>query len=95
MAGKPVPALDYLSDPGKHPPQAVCAVFGDESFLRRQAILCLREAVLGGDDGDFSLSTFEGRSAPFRDVYEVLSTVAMFGGGKRLVVVEEIGRAHV
>ena len=89
MAGKPIPALDYLAQPEKYPPQPVCAVFGDESFLRRQAILCLRAAVLGGGDGDFSLSTFEGRGTLFRDVHEVLSTVAMFGGGKRLAVVED------
>jgi len=89
MAAKPVPALDYLAQPDKYPPKPVYAVFGNESFLRRQAILCLRSAVLGGDDGDFSLSTFEGRGLLFRDVHEVLSTVAMFGGGKRLAVVED------
>jgi DNA polymerase-3 subunit delta len=89
MAGKPISALDYLAKPEKHPPRPVCAVFGDESFLRRQAILCLRAAVLGGEDADFSLTTFEGRSSLFRDVYEELWTVAMFGGGKRLVVVED------
>ena len=89
MAGKPTPALDYLAQADKHPPRPVCAVFGDESFLRRQAILCLRAAVLGGDDGDFSLSVFEGRGTLFRDVHDVLSTVAMFGGGKRLAVVED------
>ena len=89
MAGKPIPALDYLAQPERHPPLPVCAVFGDEPFLRRQAIACLRTAVLGGGDADFSLSSFEGRSSPFRDVHEVLSTVAMFGGGKRLAVVED------
>ena len=44
--------------------------------------------MLGGDDADFSLTTFEGRGTLFRDVHEVLSTVAMFGGGQRLAVVE-------
>jgi len=89
MAGKPIAALDYLAKPDKYPPLPVCAVFGDESFLRRQAILCLRGAVLGGDEGDFSFNTFEGRGALFRDVHEVLSTVAMFGDGRRLVVVDD------
>jgi len=89
MAGKPVQALDYLSNPGKHPPGAVCAVFGEELFLRRQAIGCLREAVLGGDEGDFSLSAFEGRNAVLRDVLDVLATLPMFGGGKRLVIIED------
>jgi DNA polymerase III subunit delta len=90
MADKPIPALDYLAKPDKHPAKPVCAFFGDELFLRRQAILGLRAAVLGccGDDGDFSLTTFEGRSTPFRDVHEVLSTVAMFGSGCRLAIVE-------
>jgi DNA polymerase-3 subunit delta len=89
MADKPIAALDYLAKPEKHPPRPVCAVFGDEAFLRRQVILGLRTAVLGGDEGDFSLSTFDGRGAVFRDVHEVLSTVAMFGGGRRLAVVED------
>ena len=89
MADKPLAALDYLAQPDKHPPLPVCAVFGDETFLRRQAILCLRSAVLGGEDGDFSLTAFDGRGTPLRDVLDEFSTVAMFGGGQRLVVVEE------
>jgi DNA polymerase III subunit delta len=88
MAEKPTTALDYLANPAKYPVRPVCAVFGDETFLRRQTILALRSAVLGGDDADFSLTAFEGRDTLFRDVHEVLSTVAMFGGGSRLAVVE-------
>ncbi|MFZ1932191.1 MAG: DNA polymerase III subunit delta [Thermoguttaceae bacterium] len=88
MAEKPATALDYLANPAKYPAKPVCAVFGDETFLRRQTILALRSAVLGGEDADFSLTAFEGRDTPFRDVHEVLSTVAMFGGGCRLAVVE-------
>ena len=64
------------------------AVFGAEAFLRRQVILGLRSAVLGGDEGDFSLRTFAGRGTLLRDVLEELATVAMFGGS-RLVVVED------
>ena len=86
---KTLHALEYLAQPEKHPPQPVCAVYGDEAFLRRQAILKLREAVLGGDEGDFSFTTVDGRKAEWRDVHEDLSTVAMFGGGRRLVLVEE------
>ena len=66
----------------------MCAVFGAEAFLRRQVILGLRSAVLGGDEGDFSLRTFAGRGTLLRDVLEELATVAMFGGS-RLVVVED------
>lgn len=82
-------AVDYLRAPEKHPPRPICAVFGDEPFLRRQVLLRLREAVLGGDEGDFSYSAFEGRRTELRDVLDELSTMAMFGGDRRLVVVEE------
>ncbi len=86
---KKLHAIDYLAKVDKYPPREVCAVFGDEPFLRRQVILQIRADVLGGDDADFSLSTFEGRKAELRDVLEELSTLAMFGGGRRLAVVEE------
>jgi len=85
---KPLSAIDYLAQPQQHPPQAVCVVFGDELFLRRQAILAVRHAVLGGEEADFSLRAFAGPEAEFRDVEEELSTLAMFGG-RRLAVVEE------
>ena len=62
MAAKTLHAIDYLAKPQKHPPRPVCAVFGDEPFLRRQALIRLREAVLGGDEAEFSLATFEGRT---------------------------------
>ena len=81
-------AIDYLAQPDKHPPKAVCVAFGDEPFLRRQVLLAIRHAVLGGEEADFSLTTFEGRTAEYRAVVEELTTVAMFGG-QRLVVVDE------
>lgn len=93
----PIRAVDYVFQPERFPPRPVCVAFGDEPFLRRRALLTLREAVLGKEGGDFSLSTFEGQAAEYRDVLQELSTVAMFGPGKRLVVVEaadEFVRRH-
>jgi DNA polymerase-3 subunit delta len=89
MAGKALHAFDYLAQPERHRPGAVCAVFGDDLFLRRQALLALRRVVLGENEGEFSLATFEGCTAELLDVLEELATVAMFGPGQRLVVVEE------
>ncbi len=43
MAAKTLHAVDYLAAPQKHPAQAVCVVFGDEPFLRRQALMKLRQ----------------------------------------------------
>ncbi len=82
----PLHAAEYLAHPQKHSPQPICVLVGDEPFLKRQALLRLRAAVLG-DEGDFALSTFEG-NAELPDVLQELATVAMFGG-KRLVVVDE------
>jgi DNA polymerase-3 subunit delta len=87
MAGS-LRALDYLARADKHPPQPVCVVYGDESFLKREVLRALRGAVLGSGDGDFSLASFEGRSAELRDVLAEVETVSMFGEGRRLVVVE-------
>ena len=83
-----VHAIDYQGQPDKYPPKAVCVVFGDEPFLRRQALLELRHAVLGGEEGDFSLTIFPGATAEFRSVMSELMTLAMFGS-QRLVVVDE------
>jgi len=83
---KPVAAVDLLAEPEKYPPAAVCVLFGDESFLHRQALVCLRAAVLGSEEDDFSLTSFEG-DVPLSDVLDELGTVAMFGG-RRLVVIE-------
>ena len=81
-------AIDYLAQPGKYPPKPVCVAYGDDLFLRRQVLLSLRHAVLGGDEGDFSLTSFDGRTTEFREVVEELTTLAMFGG-QRLVVVDD------
>jgi DNA polymerase-3 subunit delta len=89
MAANAVQAVDFLAHPEKHSPRAVCAVFGEEAFFRRQVLLVIRKAVLGDGEGNFSLSTFSGRTVELRDVLDELATVAMFGGGKRLVVVDE------
>jgi DNA polymerase-3 subunit delta len=49
----------------------------------------LRDVVLGAGDAEFSHSTFAGPSAQLHEVLDELSTVALFGGGRRLVTVDE------
>jgi DNA polymerase-3 subunit delta len=83
-----IPATDYLANPDKYPPKPVCVAFGEEFFLRRQVLLGLRHSVLGDDEGDFSLTSFEGPTAEFRQVADELTTMAMFGS-QRLVMVDE------
>lgn len=86
---KPLDALDYLAKPAKHPAAGVCVLFGDESFLKRQVLAQLKESVLSGEDAAFSTSLFNGGALALRDVMDALSTRALFGGGRHLVVVEE------
>jgi DNA polymerase III subunit delta len=82
-------ALDFLSEPVQYPAAAVCAVFGDETFLKREVLKALRRQVLSGDEDEFSLTTVTGKEAQLREVLDSLATVTLFGDGRRLVVVEE------
>lgn len=86
---KALHAIDYLAAPGDHAPRPVNVVFGDESFLKRQVLASLKKHALGSDDADFSLTAFEGRQAELREVLDELSTMAMFGGSSRLVLIED------
>jgi DNA polymerase-3 subunit delta len=85
-----VSATVYLTNPEKYPVGPVCAVVGDEAFLKREAFEALRGQVLGGDQDEFSLTTLDGLSdLSLRDVFDALATVSLFGGGRRLVVIEQ------
>src|SRR5262249_12366766 len=67
----------------------VCVLFGDEPLLKREALERIRAAVLPEEDADLSLTKFDGREVELREVLDELATVSMFGGGRRMVVVEE------
>ena len=86
---KALPAFEYLAQTATEPCPRVCAVFGNETFLKRQVAIRLRDQILGTDEADFSLTTCPGNTAAWRDVQEELTTVAMFGGGGRLLIVED------
>jgi len=81
----PLHAFDYLSDPDKHPAEPVCVVFGDESFLRRLVLEKLEAAIF--PEGDDAADVLDGKTAQWRDVHDELSTVSLFGGGRRVVVI--------
>ncbi|MCH8923515.1 MAG: DNA polymerase III subunit delta [Planctomycetes bacterium] len=86
---KSLDALTYLAAADKHPPRPVCVVYGDEAFLRTEVLSSLKGRLLGEEqDADFSLAVLEGPKVELADVLDRLSTVAMFGGA-RVVVVED------
>ncbi len=87
-----MPALsvhDFLWDNTKYSPQPVCVVFGDDPFLKSQAVKILRSKILSGEDAEFSFSRFEGASVRYDTVIKEVTTRAMFGGDRRLVLVED------
>jgi DNA polymerase-3 subunit delta len=65
----------------------MCVVFGDEPLLKRLVLQQLRSAVMEGDDVPFS--AFDGGTAEWRDVVDDLSTLSLFGGGRRLATIDE------
>lgn len=84
-----VDALEFLSHPDKYPPANVCAVFGDDAFLKGEVLSELRKQLLSTDDGDFGLTVFAGGEVQLRDVLDALSSVSLFGDGQRVVIIED------
>jgi DNA polymerase-3 subunit delta len=80
-------SLAFLERPGKSKPQPVCALPGDEDFLKRQVVLALRRRVLGEGDDGFGYSSYPGDKAVWSAVHDELQTLP-FLGGRRLVVIE-------
>jgi DNA polymerase-3 subunit delta len=90
-AAKPgvVGALEFLSQPEKHPVTGVCAVFGDDAFLKSEVLGTLRRRLLSGNDAEFGLTIFAGDEVQLRDVRDALSSVSLFGDGQRVVIIED------
>ena len=84
-----VSALDYLKQPQKFTIPSVCVIAGDEAFLRSVVFKQIRATLLSDQDADFSLSRFEGAEVTFKDVVRETAMTALFGSGRRLVVVEQ------
>jgi DNA polymerase-3 subunit delta len=84
-----VTALEFLAVPDKYPVKGACAVYGDEEYLKSEVLTALRRQLLGADDAEFALTTFEGKEAQLREVSDALGTNSLFGGGGSVVIVEE------
>lgn len=84
-----VSALDFLADTGDKEVPAVVALFGDEAFLKRLALEALKQRIGGKGEAEYSVTELAGPQAVPRDVFDELSTLSLFGGGRRVVVVDE------
>jgi DNA polymerase-3 subunit delta len=84
-----VTGLDYLSTVDKYSPVGLCAIYGDDAFLKLEVLTALRSQVLGEGEAEFALTTLTGRETQLQDVMDALSTRSLFGQGEPLVVIEE------
>ncbi len=80
-------ALEFLSARQPPPATRIVVAFGDEPYLIALVRQRLRALLLSGEDAQLSESSRDGASASWIDVNDELSTVALFGGGARLVIV--------
>lgn len=85
---KPIHVSEYLWNPAKVAIPGFGVLFGDESYLKHLAFQHIKAQVLDVEDAEFSLSRFEGSSLTWTKAIEELTTVAMFGG-RRLIVIDE------
>lgn len=86
--GSTVQVFDFLHDPSQSASAGVVAVFGRERFLKKLAVQQLVN-TLGGDEPDFSPTTFDADGTSWADVHDELSTRSLFGGdGPRVVIVD-------
>ncbi|MDG3003966.1 DNA polymerase III subunit delta [Paludisphaera mucosa] len=80
--------LDWLkqaSGPGGRP---VYVVYGDDAYLRREAIRRSIREEIPGDEADVGVVRFEGASAKLADVVDELRTLPFFSK-RRVALVEE------
>jgi len=87
-----VAALKYLLAPEKHQTGPLCAVSGDDAFLRHEVRTTLIRELSRGDaeeDEGLGCESFDGRTAEMADVMDALRERSLFGADRRVVVVEE------
>ena len=81
-------AMDFLKPGGASDPKPIYALFGDDAFLRREAVAAIVRSALGGVSDDESASRFPGESAKLADVLDEVRTLP-FLVKARVVVVED------
>lgn len=87
-----IPAFDFIARPAPLPKVSTCVLFGPELFLKRLALAELRQRLLASEkqSDDVPVHSYDGLEATWRDVADELSTMSLFGGGgRRIVVVDD------
>ena len=81
-------AFDILAKPPTEIAGGICALFGNERFLKLLVTKALSKSLLG-EDAEFGVTTFEGDEVSWADVIDEVATVTLFGGdAPRIAVVD-------
>jgi DNA polymerase-3 subunit delta len=81
-------AFEWLRDTSLQPLKAVYVIFGDDVYLRREAVHGITGLALGEQAEEMAVSRFEGKTSSLADVLDELRTLSFFAR-RRVVVVEE------
>lgn len=79
-----VHVFDFLES-ADHTPAPVYVIFGEDLFLASLATKRVRAIALGEDAEDIPDSRLDGTDAEWRDLYDELTTVSLFGDTRRFV----------
>lgn len=80
--------MDFLSAKRRGQPPAVIVVYGDEDFLRRQAVEAACHWLSPGENDGTAFSSHSGENAPLATILDELSTPSFFDD-RRVVLVED------
>jgi len=81
-------AFEFLKGPAQAATKSLCAIFGDDAYLRRRVIEAASHACLGDGADDLAVTKFQGDRAGLADVLDELRTLP-FLVERRVVIVEE------
>lgn len=88
-AAKKISAFNFLTAPADFTTGPVCAVMGDDAFLKHEVRLALAQKLADGDEEGLGAKCCDGRSAQLRDVMDSLCELSLFGTEQRVVIVED------
>ncbi|HEV3168588.1 MAG TPA: DNA polymerase III subunit delta [Isosphaeraceae bacterium] len=81
-------AIDFLRQPVEGDVRPIYAVYGDEPYLRREALRTIARTALGAEADDLAVATFAGERATLADVLDELRMLP-FLTRVRVVVVDD------